>query len=342
MNSLQTDGFVVLRNVIEPPAIKMAQQNINSKVNYSQIKAFIDQNMMKGINKSLPLDLVNIKYRVSNNNNSSDAGSFHRDLHSYHPNEVTPVFTCLTYLDTAYMQLIPETYRHIKASWGQMNKLWKKRRTVKMNPGDILVFYASTMHRGVFYHKRTKNGNRRLIQLFDCVPKNKLDFFMESILHIPCLNNCNQKMAKTLIRLNKNKVMNKIINSISSIMVFQGYGARYNGLKHITSDPKIRYLSTESNQKRLQNVYNNKFLESNCYIVNTPDNLTKDTTPKERDAFEFYSFYLHFIEMLVKLLIIVIVCVIVVRYYKLGKKNNVTVKKRVRKKNNKIKNNIKK
>ena len=76
-----------------------------------------------------------------------------------------------------------------------------------------------------------------------------------------------------------------------------------------TFDAKIRYLSTESNQKRLENVYNNEFLESNCYIINTPDNLLKDTTIKQRETFEFYSFYLHFIEMLVKLLILVIVCI---------------------------------
>ena len=331
MNTLNTDGFVVLRNVLDPQAIQMAQQNINSKVNYSQIKTFIDQSMMKGINQNLPLDLVNMKYRVSNNNNSSDAGSFHRDLHSYHPDEITPVFTCLTYLDTAYMQLIPETFRHIKANWGQMSKLWKKRRTVKMNPGDILVFYASTMHRGVFYHILTKNGNRRLIQLFDCVPRNKLDYFSETILHIPCLGNCNHKMAKFLIRLNKNKMMNKVVNTVSSVNVFQGYGARYNGLKHITSNPKIRYLSTESNQKRLKNVYNNEFLESNCYIINTPNNILQDTTLKERDTFEFYTFYLHFIEMLVKLLIVILVCVVVSRYYKLANKNNTTSHKKVRK-----------
>tara|TARA_Y100000590_G_C15665898_1_gene994420 strand:+ start:707 stop:1750 length:1044 start_codon:yes stop_codon:yes gene_type:complete len=347
MDSLHRDGFVVLRNVLDPLAVKMAQQNINSKVNYSQIKTFIDQNMMKKINDILQLDLVNIKYRVSNNNNSSDAASFHRDLHSYYPNEVTPVFTCLTYLDTAFMELIPQTFQNISSTIPTIIKLWKGRRTIQMNPGDILVFYATTIHRGVFYHKITKNGNRRLIQLFDCVPRNKLDFFLESILHIPCLNNCNNKIANFLIQINKNKMMSKISNTVTSLIAFRGYGAKYRALPFITSDRKIRYLSTESNRKRLAKVYQNKFLESNCYILNTESSLVRDTTIRQRRNYEFVSFYLYLVE------IILLVIVIVVIFKMLPKqKNKLTHQKNKNKLANqknklthqkkKIKNNIKK
>mgnify|MGYP006139919109 FL=1 len=48
---------------------------------------------MKRANKKLNMNLDYFKYRVSNNNNSSDAGSFHRDIHSYAG--VPEIYTCL-------------------------------------------------------------------------------------------------------------------------------------------------------------------------------------------------------------------------------------------------------
>jgi len=57
------------------------------------------------------MNLDYLKYRVSNNNKSSDAGSFHRDLHSYAG--VPEIYTCLTYLDESIMEIIVGSHKKV-------------------------------------------------------------------------------------------------------------------------------------------------------------------------------------------------------------------------------------
>ena len=61
------------------------------------------------------MDLDYIKYRVSNSNNSSDAGAFHRDIHTY--NETQPIYTCLAYLDESMLEIIPKSHKQLCISY---------------------------------------------------------------------------------------------------------------------------------------------------------------------------------------------------------------------------------
>lgn len=83
MEELKERGYVIFRKQIPQESVEYGKQEINDKVNYYRLKEFIDNDLMKGANKKSNMNLDYLKYRVSNNNNSSDAGSFHRDLHSY-------------------------------------------------------------------------------------------------------------------------------------------------------------------------------------------------------------------------------------------------------------------
>ena len=201
MDQLNKKGYLILRNVIPKDRINFARQNITDKVNYKRIKPFLDNDMIGTINKELNMNLVCTKYRISNNNNSSDAGNF-RDLQSYVPNELPKVFTCLTYLDNSIMELLENSHTNIKIPYTDIYSFTKTNKKENMlNPGDILIFYATTIHRGIFY--KNKTNNRRLIQLFDCVEKRDFKKYQQSILHIPCKPNCYSAYAKFLIDINK-------------------------------------------------------------------------------------------------------------------------------------------
>ena len=83
INTLKKKGFYVFRNMISPLELNVAKKYFyGNLVNYNRLRdRFINPFMLKKVGKEIDRNLVNIKYRASNNNNSSDAGAFHRDLH---------------------------------------------------------------------------------------------------------------------------------------------------------------------------------------------------------------------------------------------------------------------
>lgn len=304
MEQLKNNGYLVLRNIIPKNRNKYAKSQINSKVNYFRLKKFIDEDMINNINTKLDLNLDYTKYRVSNNNNSTDAASFHRDLQSYELKS-PKVYTCLTYLEEAYMEVIPQSHKNISVPLYKINGLMNKKIKIKMNPGDILIFYATLVHRGLFYI--SNNKNRRIIQLFDCIDKENIIKTNTKILHIPCRNNCSSLVNKLNILLNKSYIISELINFVSSIIVLRGYGYPYNSLKFITTDNSIKYLSTDSNKKRIRNTHKDKFLESNVYIMNI--NKYKDIKENDRNIYLFFSFTITTIICIIVMILLIILII---------------------------------
>ena len=304
--------FLVLKNVLNMNRVNYAKELINNKVNYFRLKDFLDNDMINTVNNVLNLNIDYTKYRVSNNNNSSDAASFHRDLQSY-TNESPEVFTVLAYLDKSHMELVPNTHQNISIPVYNMKSFLNKRTTVEMNPGDILIFYATLVHRGIFYD--TNNDNRRLIQLFDCIDINQMEQLRNQILHIPCKNNFSSLVNNINITLNKNFLISELINFISTIITFKGYGYPYYGLSLITDDKEIKYLSTEANKKRLYNPESqDSFLEINNYIMNI--NRYKDINSKKRNIYQFVSFG---ITSTLFFIFIILFIIVLIRMYKVLK-----------------------
>ena len=102
------------------------------------------------------------KYRFSNNNNSSDASTFHRDLYNHTENDIVPIFTVLVYFDDTQMELIPGS--HIKNN----KYTFDDRKTIDIKAGNTLVIFANLLHRGKNF---TNSGNRRILQIFEvCEP----------------------------------------------------------------------------------------------------------------------------------------------------------------------------
>ena len=76
------------------------------------MKSFIDKIILKKIQQNceyLP-DPKYVKYRFSNNNNSTDASTFHGDVYNHTKSELLPIYTCLCYFDEAEMELIPASH----------------------------------------------------------------------------------------------------------------------------------------------------------------------------------------------------------------------------------------
>lgn len=308
MDNLRQNGYLILRNIIPENRIRYAQKYITNKVNYFKIKQFLDIDLLGRVNERLNINLICTKYRISNNNNSTDAGNYHRDLQSYQINEITPVFTCLTYLDIAKMEIIQKSHKNINIPYHKILRFIKKNKLENIiYPGDILIFYATIIHRGIFYN--SNNKNRRIIQLFDCIDRKNFRYFQSSILHIPCRPNCSSFIANTLYYINKKKYATNILNSIFVIPVFNGYGIKYQTLNKITNNKNIRYISTESNIDRLSNkiINQDKFLELNYYIINES---IIDIDSSRRDRYLWYSIILE--PVIISILVIIVIVTIVI------------------------------
>ena len=159
--------YKIIRNALSPNEIEMARSCIDKQtMDYGKMRSFIDQTMLQAYNKHLGSSIVYSKFRVSNNNNSTDAGGFHRDVHLTHTNTIPiPVYTCLAYLDKTVMELIPQSNTRQTMTYYEAITTYGSAIRIELHPGDLLIFHSSLIHRGIFTEQLE---NRRLIQVFNC------------------------------------------------------------------------------------------------------------------------------------------------------------------------------
>ena len=303
-SNLKEQGYLIFKGVIDKKSINYARNQINdnNKVNYYKIKPFIDLEMISKVNSLTNMDLDYIKYRVSNSNNS-DAGAFHRDIHTY--NKTQPIYTCLAYLDESILEIIPNSHKKLCIPYLDFYKSFKSKIQLRLRPGDVLLFNSSLIHRGIFYKNNT--NNRRLIQLFNCVSVKNIKEFEKSILHIPCRDKCNSSISNFLIKINKKKISSNLLNKIALLPSFRGYGYRCNTVHFIRhKDKEIKYISTDSETSRpTKNIYDNKFHKSNTYNMNKYR--YKDIDENRRKLYKFFTFD---IEYIIFFLLLIVICVI--------------------------------
>jgi hypothetical protein len=218
------------------------------------------------------------------------------------------------------MELIPTSHLYPHISLFKLQSFIKNRKIISVNPGDLLIFYATMLHKGIFYEKTQE---RRLIQLFDCVPNNELLRFKKSILHIPCGNNCSSSLSSFLIGLHKFPVCSEIVNYIGFYTAAKGYGAYYNSLNHITNDKEIKYLSSESNRGRIEP--KGGYEQQNLYVLFTDG--VKDIDSSNHDSYLFFTFVIDIILFSIILLVIIYFIVRVI-YYLLPKINKRKIRSR--------------
>jgi hypothetical protein len=261
--SLQTEGYVLWRNAIPQDRVHHAQESINtSKVNYRVILPYIKNDMLPVVNKNLNWSSVYTKSRISDNNNSADASAFHRDVACHHPKKkIFPVYTCLSYLDTTTVEIIPKSHLSPVMTFTEAIQKYNQAIPIKINPGDILLFHAGLIHRGIFSEGL---NHRRLIQVFEVYPSQQLmNEYKSRIVHT--YNETSRPVGKSFMLLSKNKPIFWIINAMGYLNAAMGYGYYHKPMERASLP--YEYCSSEGTQERLKKTDEDGWGKSNVYIL---------------------------------------------------------------------------
>jgi len=172
IENLKSHGYVLYRNVLDKDTVESFKNTITDELDYSEGKDYIDKNLLPIIRNTFDKSAEYKKFRISNNDNSTDAGSFHRDInHFSYKKEGCPLYTALNSLDGSIMEIIPDTHNKPKMKLLESLKSIRKKRYISINPTDLLIFNANILHRGIF---DIKQPNRRLIQIFEIYPNKEI------------------------------------------------------------------------------------------------------------------------------------------------------------------------
>ena len=214
-NKLNKDGYIIIKKGITD--FDQVLNSINGDtINYTDIKDFIDNTFLLTIQKNLYVitDPRYIKFRFSNNNNSIDASVFHQDDYNYTDLDVLPLYTGLCYFDNAELELIPGS--HIKGELGLID-LYKNRKVLFLEKGDIVVFHSNIYHKGLNF---TKGKDRRLLQVFGIFPNKPI--YNELKNKVKIVNTSNNKITErnSLYYLSQNETYLRILNYFMLIIVY--------------------------------------------------------------------------------------------------------------------------
>ena len=311
ISNLEMHGYCVLRGVVRDNDVDYCAEYItHHKVNYNVVETFLDDVIFPTINSGLGYNLRNMKYRVSNKDNSNDASAFHRDLIAPYADEgdTQPIYTVLSYLDTASMELVPGSHRYSNMDYKTAVENINNVVGVELTKNDILIINAAMIHRGIFYKKSL---NRRLIQCFDCIPIEKYDIYRDLILHLPCGNNCWHYFENMMIYISKIKPIINVVNTFNYFNVATGYSSdkivNYLGNRGY----KTLYFSSEANNCRGDS---NKFI-INRYIIR--DDKILDWEDSDNKNIKFYlNIYRHILHVIFVIYILYLVYMILSRFGK--------------------------
>lgn len=236
-------------------------------VNNISMTRFVNEVFLRKVQSSLRWNYVSYtKYRVSDNNNSSDASCFHRDIlvtkPPKHPDIPDRVYTCLVYFDPTVMQLIPGSHRQTHMGYLRAISQFTKTKDIRMQPGDILIFHSTLLHRGIFTEKLP---HRRLIQVFEVFnDRHHEKDILEHTTHIPAVAGDAWKGA-WMERLSKVPGIISFMNWIGYINAATGYNLRARPVKFGDLEGHGWYSSEAS---RPRSSSNNANAGLNTYVLN--------------------------------------------------------------------------
>ena len=318
MSAIGESGYKHFPEFFNETEVKSIRGMIDKKnVNYTLLSSFINGVFMKRVDSSMGWNSRYTKYRVSNNNNSSDASVFHRDVFriSNSEPEFKNMYTCLTYLDNATMQLVPKS--HINDNMSLLDSLEDLANiiTVEMKPGDVLIFNSTMLHRGVF-DKLNMSDDRRLIQVFDTHPSQEhYKMYSGQVIHVKSTG-IKSATGQITSYLGHVPVVSDLISYISYLNASTGYG-RGETLDDILKSNKLEkytFLSSEGMQKRMDpKDLRDGWGESNLYVLNdTPSNVS-DMSDEVATSVLFQC-YTKWISIYTILMLIILVTIVILLY----------------------------
>lgn len=270
MEQLINDGYIILPGSIDNyQANKINYNATDNTINVKSVKTYIESYFMPKLKQTLQLsdNIIYSKFRYSNNNNSSDASTFHNDVYNFANLDIMPVYTCLSYFDKAQMELIPKSHIKNNRNITKCISNYFKKKTLDIPANSILIFNAGMYHRGKGF---TPNKQRRLLQVFECfLNKNDYNTYYKNVYVIKISNFYTSKYVNNI---NKQIAKN---NSILNILVFFHFFVDYYDLKYKLYpldlspwDKRGNFISYEPGESKKYNELNNEFiLPTNINII---------------------------------------------------------------------------
>lgn len=270
IKELNENGYYIFKNMInEEEIINSLNSFKNNLVNYNKLKdEFIDKSILKNVNQSINTNLLNIKFKVSH---SKGNNKFRRNLEIKNEQDRVPIYTILTFLDGGNIEVFPGTNKKSVYNNFKLTRDFEMIKRIKLNSGDVIIFESTLIHRIKLLNTRT------YIQLFDTVLESDIDYYLEHILHVPCLEDS----------FFNNSFDTGFLNQICDRVLFINSTLGNNKLPihFITDYEDIRYISQDYNKSHIE-IKNNEFQEANVYIFNFD---AKDMNETERNLYLLIS-----------------------------------------------------
>ena len=214
-------GYLLLRNALNESDVTLILNAYDGKVvQYENIKKFIDLVFLPTITNKISkfTQPKYQKFRFSDNNNSTDAAVVHRDCYNHTGIDKLPIFTALCYFDESEVEIHPGS--HIETQTTIVSAYANKKR-IKMEKGDILVFHATLLHRGVRFGE---HKHRRLLQVFDIYPDDASYAKFSPLFRIASMPK-NEIVQNAFVTIAKNHFVFDIYNYFHLLLVY--YNLQY-------------------------------------------------------------------------------------------------------------------
>jgi len=227
IRQLDEDGYLHLPSVLPPSDLARIRRAIGpERCDYGVVHPFIRRNILDEVDRHLGWQTQYTKYRASDNNNSVDAGAIHRDLVYHSPtSEHAPVFTVLMYFDHAVVQLYPGSHHRTHMGYIEAVAAYSEHLDLRMSPGDILVFSASILHRGVFTAQVGEGAHRRVVQIFDVFPsRESMARHGPRLAHMPASASNTSSLGSFAKFVSHSPVLAPIASWLGYLHASTGYG----------------------------------------------------------------------------------------------------------------------
>lgn len=320
-NNIQDDGYIILKNVLRKDQLSYALNSDNDKkVDYNLMKQFIDNEFMPTIVKNCNF-IINpeyVKFRYSNNNNSTDASTFHKDIYDFTNNEIMPIYTCLCYFDETQMELIPGSHKRQFNNDNSVISSYNKKKIINIEPGDILIFHANLYHRGRNFNT---SSNRRLLQVFEVFPdKESYNLNNDKLLTVISANSMSIGLVNNIIYIiAKVPFLIENINALHYLLVY--HDLQY---KFIFND-----ISDGDKKNKLVTYEPGKRMKYESISGNDPINI--NIICQDCETIE-PSYYYNFLYLLYLIVFIIIIFYVVKKLKKKGIMKGYSLKRFIRKK----------
>ena len=247
---IHEDGFILVRQCIKRDTIRKFKDSVGkTEVNYRGMTPVL-HDMKTSLREIFGWEPVMTKYRVSNQENKIDASFLHNDLKNVSRTNVPiPCHTVLLYGDRGRMQIIPGSHHSTHESIIHAVRDLNNIITIDIEPGDLLVFNASIMHRGVFFNTE---DNRRLLQIFEVYPNEETFNKFAPMVDTSYVNK--SPILRTLQEVNKKTATHPIINELTNIIMYFNY--RLGNQPQLNKVPDMydpQFASNET-KRRLENI----------------------------------------------------------------------------------------